>query len=143
MNLDKEEMKEIKHQLISLTGGFCNAHVNDEYTQLCERLIDKMARKRSVPFISGKVETWAAGIIHALGTINFLFDKTQKLHVSHDQISEYFVVPKSTMGQKSKIIRDMFRMNHWDPEFSTAKMQRDNPFRRMTMVNGYIVSLDR
>ncbi len=141
MKLDKEEMKEIKHQLISLTGGFCNTHVNAEYTQLCERLINKMARKKSVPFTSGKVQIWAAGIIHALGTINFLFDRKQKPHVTHDQISEYFDVPKSTMGQKSKAIRDMFRMNCWDQEFSTAKMQQDNPYSRMAMVNGFIVRL--
>jgi hypothetical protein len=37
-----------------------------------------MSRKRNVPFLYGRMEIWAAAIIHALGSINFLFDTSKK-----------------------------------------------------------------
>ncbi|NOR78038.1 MAG: hypothetical protein GQ523_06390 [Methanophagales archaeon] len=46
--------------------------------QLCEKLIRKMSRKRNVPFLSGRMEIWAVAIIHALGSINFLFDTSKE-----------------------------------------------------------------
>ena len=49
-----------------------------DYKQLCEKLIRKISRKRNVPFLSGRIEIWAAAIIHALGSINFLFDTSKK-----------------------------------------------------------------
>ncbi|MFH1453962.1 MAG: DUF6398 domain-containing protein, partial [Armatimonadota bacterium] len=58
-----------------------------EYEQLIQKLINKMARKRNVPFIFGKIEIWAAAVIHAAGTINFLFDNSQSLHISDNGIT--------------------------------------------------------
>ena len=31
---------------------------------------------------SGKVEVWAAGAVHAIGTINFLFDKALPVNMT-------------------------------------------------------------
>ena len=140
---DKLELNEIKHQLISLTGGFCNKNVNEEYANLCEALIQKMARKKSVPFASGRVEIWAAAVVHAIGSINFLFDKKTKPYSTPDAISEYFGTSKTTVTQKSKLIRDMFKMTYWDSEFSTQHMQKQNPYANMGLVNGFLVMLDR
>jgi hypothetical protein len=36
-----------------------------------------MSRKRNVPFLSGRMEIWTAAVIHALGSINFLFDTSK------------------------------------------------------------------
>lgn len=140
--IDKLEIKELKHQLISLTGGFCHAHINDEYVDLCEKLIGKMARKRNVPFLTGQIQIWAAAVIHAIGTINFLFDKKSKPYASLDAICDYFETSKSTTSQKSKLIRDMFRMSHWDPEFSTQKMLRDNPYSNLARIGDFLFRLD-
>lgn len=134
---------EIKNQLINLTNDFCKKHVNEEYADLSRKLIDKMARKRAVPFLAGRLEIWAAAVIHALGTINFLYDRKTTPYVSYDTVIEHFDVSKSTVGQKSKLIRDMFNMQHFDAEFSTKAILRDNPFDRLAMVNGFLVMLDR
>lgn len=138
---DKQEMERIKKQLIKMTSEFCKAHIDAEYELLCRALIEKMARKKSVPFLSGRIEIWAAAVIYAIGSINFLFDKSFKPYTTTDQICDHFGTSKSTVGQKAKFIRDMFKMNHWVSEFSTQKMVRDNPFANMAMVNGYIVPL--
>jgi hypothetical protein len=143
MTKEKLKIQEIGNQLIALTGEFCREHVDNEYADLCEKLVNKLARKRAVPFLAGKPEIWAAAIVHAIGSINFLFDKNTKPYASTDFICEHFGVSKSTAGQKAKVIRDMLKMQHFDPDFSTESIAKQNPFARVVMVNGYMVMLDQ
>jgi len=132
----------IKIQLIKLTSTFCEDRLDSEYSELCKKMIEKMARKRFVPFLSGKVEIWAASIIYAIGGINFLFDKSFQPYATPDDIATYFKVLKSTIGQKAKKIRDMFQLAHWDSEFATQKMLNSNPFSNLGITeDGFIVSL--
>jgi len=139
----KEKIEEKKQQLIKLTSDFCDKCVDSEYSDLCEKLISKMSRKRNVPFITGGIEIWAAAVIYSLGQINFLFDKSFKPYVSANDICNYFGTNQSTVSQKAKYIRDMFKMNCWDAEFSTNKMKGDNPFSKLVMLkSGLVVDID-
>lgn len=61
-----------------------------------------MARKREVSFLTGRIEIWAAAVIHALGTINFLFDKENSPDVPVSEIYQFFNTSQSTTSQKSK-----------------------------------------
>ncbi len=115
--------------LLRRTAAFCQAHLNQEYEGLCAKLLHKAARKRTPPFDSGQIESWAAGVVHAICTVNFAFDKSQKPHVTSPLIAEHFGVSLNTASQKSKTLRDLFRMRHWDEEFSTEEMQKRNPLR--------------
>ncbi len=146
MPASKKSEKEIKEEktqiLIEMTASFSNEYLDEDYKELCEKLIRKMARKRKVPFLSGRIEIWAAAIIHALGSINFLFDNNFEPYASTDDICNFFRTSKSTTSQKAKIIRDMFKMNYYDDEFSTTYMNESNPFSKMTMINGLIVPSD-
>jgi hypothetical protein len=136
---DKEKIEAISQQLLALTGEFCDEYLDNDYKQLCGKLILKMSRKRQVPFLSGRVNTWAASIIYALGQINFLFDRSFEPYVSADDMAHHFGVSKSTIGQKAKQIRDMFKMGYWDKEFATPRMQASNPLQGMVMMDGMIV----
>src|SRR5688572_30959709 len=107
---EKAQAQAIGQQLIQMTHAFCRAHADEEYAALCRKLIEKMARKRSVPFLSGRGEIWAAAIVYALGSINFLFDKSFAPHASPDTICEYFEVSKSTVAQKARLIRNLFKL---------------------------------
>ena len=137
--MTKEEIKQIETKLLELTAGFCSQKLDDDYAQLCEKLILKMGRKREVPFQSGKVEIWAAAVINAIGSINFLFDKAFEPYSTPDQISEYFGTKKSSVASKAKLIKDMFGMSYYSSEFSTQHMNANNPFNNMIMVDGFIV----
>lgn len=139
----EKEIKEEKTQiLIEMTASFSNEYLDEDYKELCEKLIRKMSRKRKVPFLSGKIEIWAAAIIHALGSINFLFDNNFEPYASTDDICNFFGTSKSTTSQKAKIIRDMFKMNYYGDEFSTTYMDKNNPFLEMAMINELIVPSD-
>ncbi len=138
----EERVENRRQQLIKLTSDFCNKYLDDEYKNLCEKLILKMARKRKVPFITGRIEIWAAAIIYALGQINFLFDKSFEPYVSPRDICNHFSTNQSTVSQKAKYIRDMFKMQYWDEEFSTNMVKEKNPFANLVMLgNGLIVDI--
>jgi hypothetical protein len=136
---DKVLIEEKMQKLIEMTAGFCDEYLDEDYKQLCEKLIRKMSRKRNVPFLSGRIEIWAAAIVYAIGSINFLFDHSFEPYASADDICNYFGTSKSTTSQKAKIIRDMFKFGYWDREFSTSHMMQSSPFSNLVMVNGLIV----
>jgi hypothetical protein len=92
-----------------------------------------------VPFLSGRLEIWAAAVVYALGQVNSLFDKSFEPYVSAAELCKYFGTSQSTTSQKAKIIRDMFKMRYFDEEFSTKRMQKENPLNEFVMVNGLIV----
>ena len=123
------------------TASFSDEHLDDDYKSLCIKLIGKMSRKRNVPFVSGRIENWVAAIVYALGSINFLFDKSFKPYVSSGDISSYFGVSKSTTSQKAKVIKDMFKLHYFDSEFSTQKIAKENPMNDLVMINDMVVSM--
>jgi len=140
--ISKQELKEKEYLLFEMVGSFCTQNLDDDYLQLCEKLIKKMGRKREVPFQRGQLEIWAAAVVYAIGSINFLFDKSFEPFMTGEQICDYFGQKVSTVSSKAKIIKDMFKLRYYDPDFSTKKMSDSNPFNNYVMVDGFIQSLD-
>jgi len=140
--MDKQKLKERQQQILDHIRQFCVLKLDDEYFELAERMTAKLGRKRDSPYATGQIEVWAAAIIHALGTINFLFDKASEPYVSAEEISDFFKTNKSTTSNKSKHIRDLLKLDRWNDEFSTKRMQDSNPFKNLVMVDGLIVPLD-
>ncbi|MDX9696491.1 MAG: DUF6398 domain-containing protein [Bacteroidales bacterium] len=140
--MTKQEIKQKEEKLLEITGTFCSLQLDDEYSQLCEKLIKKLGRKKDVPFQRGKLEIWAAAVVYAIGSINFLFDKSFEPYIPAEQISEYFGTKNSTVSNKAGQIKEMFDLWHYSPEFSTKKMTADNPFNNLVMVDGFIVPLN-
>ena len=135
----KARIQERTAEILGLTGAFCREHLDEEYAALCERLVVKMSRKRAVPYLAGKTEIWAGAVVYALGQVNFLFDRSGKPHTTPGAIAEHFSTTTSSLGQKAKAVRDMFKMRRWDAEFSTEEMAARNPFASMLIIGGLIV----
>lgn len=135
---DKSIVPEMTQRLIEMTAGFCDEYLDEEYKGLCEKLIQKMSRKRNVPFLSGRIEIWAAAIVYAIGSVNFLFDRSFEPYASSEDICNFFGTSKSTTSQKAKLICNMFKLGYWDKEFSTSYMMQRSPFPNLVMVNGLI-----
>jgi hypothetical protein len=115
--------------------------LNEEYAVLAEKLVCKLGRKRNVPFVTGQAQIWAVAVIHALGTINFLFDKSFEPYVSVEELNDFFGTKKSTTGNKSREIRDLLKLSYWDRDFSTGSMANNNPLADLVMVDGLIVPI--
>ena len=128
-----EEIKVKEKELLDMVESFSKEHINKEYAKICSNLVKKMGRKHDVPFKRGKIEIWASAVIYAIGQINFLFDKSFEPYVTADEICDYFKTKKSTVSSKAKTIRDMFKMGYYDEEFSTQRMNDNNPFKDMVV----------
>ena len=136
-----KEMQARFDEITQLTDAFSEAHLNDEYAQFCRHLTATLCRKRPSPLNQGKATTWACGIIHALGMVNFLFDASQTPHVSASQIASHFGLSMSTMQAKSKQIRDLMGMYQMDPDWTIPSMVDTNPLIWMVEVNGLIIDV--
>ncbi len=110
---------EKKEKLIELVEGFSDEYLDDEFKKLNVKLVEKLGRKRDMPFKRGKLENWAGGIVYAIGQINFLFDDSFNPYATPDDISNYFGVKKKTAANKARDIRKLLNLKLGDEEFST------------------------
>jgi hypothetical protein len=102
-----EPLRHDVEQIFRLTDPFCGEYLDAEYAELVRTLIAKLARKRPSPLARGDLRIWAAAAIYAVGSVNFLFDRTQRPHLTGDDLSTLTGVPKSTLANKAKLIRDV------------------------------------
>lgn len=128
-------------EILEVISSFCDEKLDDDYLELAIELIAKLARKKPSPLLSGKTNTWAVGIIHALGTINFLFDKSNKPYISSKDLADYFGLSQSTISAKSKSIRDLFKMRPLDLNWTLKSNIDSNHMGWMVMVDGYIMDI--
>ena len=123
------------------TDEFCEQYLNDEYKQLIRQAAAVLCRKRPSPLLKGQENTWSAGIVHALGMVNFLFDKSQTPHCKAPAISSHFGVASSTCAGKSKKVRNLLKMHQFSPEWTVPSMIEKNPLIWMLEVNGLLVDV--
>ena len=123
-------------QLFQFTDPFCGEHLDAEYAELIRKLIAKLARKRPSPLVRGDLRIWAAAAIYAVGSVNFLFDRAQRPH-----LSALTGVPKSTIANKARLIRDVLRIGQLDPEFCRRELLASTPMSWMISVGGIIVDV--
>jgi len=103
-------------QVLARTDAFCLEHLDAEYASLCRRLTGRLARKRPSPLTRGDLGIWAAGVVHAVGSMNFLFDPSQTPHLDTERLAALLGVKKTTMANKARLIRDLLRLSQLDAE---------------------------
>jgi hypothetical protein len=77
-----QRMTERYGAVTEITDEFCHEHLNEEYAELSRKMAATLSRKRPSPLESGRVRSWAAGIVYALGRVNFLSDASRKPHMT-------------------------------------------------------------
>jgi hypothetical protein len=127
--------------IVNLTDAVCNQRLNSEYAELSCRLAATLARKRPSPIVRGKAEIWACAIVYALGTVNFLFDKSQSPHMRTEELCAAFGVSQSSGANKARLIRDMLNMCQLDPNWCLPGKVDDNPMIWLLQVNGMMVDI--
>jgi len=126
--------------IVELTDAFCSAYLNEDYVELCREVVDEL-RVGGFPLDKGRAASWAGGIVHALGWVNFLDDPSMSPHMSSAEIAEGFGLSQGTITAKSKLIRDELDLIPLDPEWCTAAMLEHNPLIWMMEVNGFITDI--
>lgn len=134
-----KQMQQIFDSIVSLTDDFCKQYLNNEYLQLARQATAALCRKRPSPLVRGNTNTWASGIIYALGYVNFLFDPSQTPHMNATNLCDGFRVSKSTGSSYSKKVRDALKMYQLDPTWCLPSKLDDNPMAWTIMYNGFMV----
>lgn len=134
-----QKMRPTYEEIVALTDAFCAAHLNAEYAQVCRALAAKLARKRPSPLESGRANTWAAAIVHTIGRVNFLSDKSQTPHMRADDLAKLFGLSQSTVANKSKQIMDLLKIGLMDAEWTLPSRMDRNPMAWLISVNGLIL----
>lgn len=96
-----------------------------------------LCRKKPSPLITGRPNKWACAILYALGTINFLFDKSHEPFISAVDLAGAFKISKSNGGNKAKQVRDLLNMHRFDHHWCLPS-RMDNSFSWMITLNGFI-----
>ena len=136
-----DEVRPVFEEIAGLVDAFCRDHLSEEYAIVCRRMTEKLARKRPSPLVSGKPATWACGIVRTIGWVNFLDDKTQSPHMKLRDIDKAFGVGESTGQGKSMLIRKMFKIGTFDPDWMLPSRMDDNPLIWMLTVNGFLMDI--
>ncbi len=138
-----KKMREKYDSIVSQTNTVCNESLTEEYAELARKMAAALSRKRPSPLQRGQVRSWAAGIVYALGQVNFLFDRSEEPDMSASQLSDLFDVSQNTASGKAKTIREKLDIGMMDPEWTLPSRVDRNPMAWMIQVDGFIVDARR
>jgi hypothetical protein len=126
-------------QIIDVTDAVCLEHLDDEYGRMARRLVARLARKRPSPLVRGDVRIWAAGVIYAVGQVNFVFDSSQTPHLSADKLADALGVLKTTMANKAGTINRALDIRVFEPDLTRVAMLEQHPMAWLVEVDGFIL----
>lgn len=121
--------------------AFCQQYLNEEYMQLIRLGVAALCRKRPSPLLLGSEDAWAAGVVHAIGSANFVFDKSQTPHCKATDIYSFFAVGRNTGQGKSKIIQELLNIHQLSRQWTLPSRADDNPLIWMLEINGMMIDI--
>lgn len=136
-------MQDTFDRIVGITDQIAQQHLNAEYAQLIRHATAALCRKRPSPLTRGKPATWACGITHAIGMVNFLFDPSQTPHMKASELYKAFGVSQGSGQGRSKTVRDLLDMSQLDPNWCLPSRIDENPMAWMIMVDGMIIDARR
>lgn len=122
-----KSMQDKYDEIAPIITAFCTLRLNDEYTEVSLRLLERLCRKRPSPLLSGKANTWACGIVYAIGSNNFIFDKSQAEYMSAKDLAAGFNLSAGTAAGKANDIYKYVDMYRFAPEWTLPSKLADNP----------------
>jgi Domain of unknown function (DUF6398) len=134
-------MEKIFENIAQCIDDFCTKHLNEEYASLLRKLAANLCRKRPSPLLHGNLQTWIAGMVHAIGMVNFLFDRSQTPYLSSSDLCASFGLAQSTVSNKSKQIRDLLKISQFDLNWTLPSKIEDRPLAWMISINGFIADV--
>lgn len=117
-----------RDEVIGIVLKVCKEHLNKEYGRLAYNMAHMIATvKPTSPFEKGRASSWAAGILYALGQINFLFDPDSDLHIPASELPTLFGVSQQTASNYAKKIRDGMGLSYFDPDWTLPSVAERSP----------------
>lgn len=142
MNVPKE-MRETYEEISKLLIEYSEKYLNKEYEELCLHALEKLCRKRPSPLKSGRSNTWAAGIVYAIGSNNFIFDKSRPIHMTSKELVAPFGISASTASSKAAQIKKVLKIDFFHAEWCLPSEAASNPMLWMVSIDGTIFDARR
>jgi hypothetical protein len=127
-------------EIITRTDRVCDTRLNTEYKALCSKVAVTICQKGS-PVLGGKPEGWVAGIVYALGQVNFLTDPNQQPHLTAADIVAACQVSQATMMNRARELREALDLMPLDPHWCLPSLMEGNPLVWMLEVNGFVIDI--
>ena len=138
----QDRLQNTTDQLVKLTSDFCDQKLDTEHKILARKLIYQLKKKNSLPMDFEKPGDVAAGVIHAIGSVNLLFDDTFEPYITERELYQYFDADPDTTMLFSDHIKRQLNLNVFDSKYSTHIENEDNPVKNMVSIDGIYISLD-
>jgi hypothetical protein len=123
------------------TDAFCHQYLNEEYMQFVRLAVAAQCRKRPSPLLRGSEDSWAAGVVHAIGAANFVFDKSQTPHCTASDIYLFFGVGRNTAQGKARRIQESLNIHPFSLQWTLPSRADSNPLLWMLEINGVTVDI--
>jgi hypothetical protein len=99
-------------EIVDKIKSFSNEYLNEEYENICVRAAETLCLNNEDKLKKGKSFSWAAGIVHAVGTINNLFDSKNEPYIKAADLYKEFGVSSSTGSSKSKEVKTLLDLSN-------------------------------
>lgn len=129
------------NEIAEIISRFSDEKLNEEYKEITLRALAKLCRKRPSPLEKGRARTWACGIVYAVGSNNFIFDKSQPINMTAAEIAEWFGLSKSTANSKASEVTKILDLSYINTEFLLAIVMESNPAIWYLDVDGLIMDI--
>lgn len=130
-------------EIIEKIKSFSDEYLNEDYKNICVLATETLFLNYEEQFKKGKSFSWGAGIVHAIGTANNLFDSKEKPYIKVADLYKEFGVSSSTGSSKSKEVKSLLDIskdnNKWiigenkDAEASEGTMLKAKEEVALTM----------
>jgi hypothetical protein len=128
-------------RLLAQIDPFCASHLDDDYRALIHEAVAALARKRPSPLLTGRDASWCAGVVHAIGAANFLFDSSQSPHCSASTIADHFGVATSTSHNHAKKVRDLLKITPFSPRWCLPSLLESSAIPWILEVDGFLLDI--
>jgi hypothetical protein len=95
-----------------------------------------LSRRIPSPLEGGQTRSWDAGIVYALGRVNFLSDDSREPKMTMSELCEKIGVSQGNASAKSREIWDRLGLIQMDPDWCLPSMVEENPLVWIVEVNG-------
>ncbi|WP_244835288.1 DUF6398 domain-containing protein [Clostridium sp. BJN0001] len=110
-------------------SDFSDKFLTSDYKSLLIRSLKLIYENNKENLMKGKSESWACGLVHALGTINGLFDSKNDISLKVSDLYKAFNISSSTGLNKSKDVRKLLSLDENSDKWKISKNMQNEQFR--------------
>jgi tetratricopeptide (TPR) repeat protein len=125
-----KEKIDVIEQVENLIRSFSKRNLTEEEEEICLHIWKKLTRKRNMDITRSRPDIWAGAVIWSFCRVNFKYEEGINL----ENVCAFFTNKKSTIGNKAGEIIKILKIDYFNTEFSTRKIQEHDPLKFITSV---------